>query len=208
MRSMFAIFTNSGRANYGIGRPRVTFAGRFGIVVIAMAVGGMGVGNVYSQMVANAESDSVPNTAPAVVTDGDDASTDSSNTKPPPQTIGLSPNGMYDLPTLVNPQPIAGFASNSSIAPGEHAQTAAQAAPIDRVPVKLNERTPIAKKKSAAAVQVYALADGRQVTLRRPASINSKHADTAGFDPWGLRDLPWSGDRVHLARPGSFGAPF
>jgi hypothetical protein len=206
MRSMFAISTNSGRANYGIGRPRVTFAGRFGIVVIAMAVGGMGVRNVYSQMVANAESDSVPNTAPALVTDGDHATMDSSNTKRPPQTIGLSPNGMYDPPTLVNPQPIAGFASNSSIAPGEHAKATAEATPIDRFPVKLDERTPIAKKKSAAAVQVYALADGRQVTVRHPTRINSRYADAAGFDPLGFRDLP--GHRVRLARPGPFGAPF
>src|SRR5450631_674573 len=165
MRQMFAIWMNSGRVDYGIARPRLTFAGRFGIVVIATAVGGMGVCNVYSQMVANVESDSLPNTVPALVFEGDHAITGYSNTKPPPQTIG---GAEYDPSAVVNPQPVVGFLPNSSIT--KHAQAVAEATPIDRVPTKLDERPQIAKKRPASAAQVYQLTDGRQVTVRRPTS--------------------------------------
>ena len=55
MRSIFAIWSDNGRAEYGIMRPRLTSAGRLGIAITAFAVAGMGIGSIYSEMVANSE---------------------------------------------------------------------------------------------------------------------------------------------------------
>jgi hypothetical protein len=205
MRPIFAICLDDGRADYGITRPRLTFAGRFGIGIIVLAVGGMGVRNVYSQMVANSDSDSMANAVPASVIDEKHATTGSSTAKPQlqPQTIGLAPIGTTVPPAMAKPPLFAGSAPNSSITPGEHVQVAAEATPIDRIVAKLDEKPRVAKKKPVSAVQVYELPDGRQVTVRRPTK-----PDTAGFDPWGFRGAPWSERRVRMARPGPFGAPF
>jgi hypothetical protein len=61
MRSIFAIWSDSGRVDYGIAPPRLTGAMRRGIAVTAFAIVGvvatMAIRNVYSQMVGNYNSD-------------------------------------------------------------------------------------------------------------------------------------------------------
>jgi hypothetical protein len=97
----------------------------------------MGVRNVYSQLVASPNSDSVVNAVPAPVIDGDHATTDSFRAKPQgqPQTIGLGPIGATDLPAMAKSQPFAGPAPHFSITPGE--QAAAEVTPIDRTVAEL-----------------------------------------------------------------------
>ena len=133
MRPLFAIWLDDGRADYGVARARLAFAGQFGIGIIVLAVGGMGVRNFYSQLVASSNSDSVANAVPPALIDGDHATTDSFRAKPQgqPQTIGLAPSGATDLPTTAKSQPFAGPAPHFSTTPGEQ-KAAAEVTPIDR----------------------------------------------------------------------------
>ena len=77
---------------------------------------------------------------------------------------------------------------------------------------KLDQKPRAAKKKlarSAPAVQVYQLPDGRQVVVRRLTRNDTRHADGADFDPRdNFMNEPRSGRGVHVARPGLFETPF
>src|SRR5262252_2339675 len=53
MRSPFAIWSDDGRVDYGVERPKLPRAKRFGIAIVAFAVAGLGVWNAYSAIVAN-----------------------------------------------------------------------------------------------------------------------------------------------------------
>ena len=59
MRSIFAIWSNTGREDYGLRRPRLAPTGRLCVTLLAIAVAGIGVGNVYSEFDASSKSDSV-----------------------------------------------------------------------------------------------------------------------------------------------------
>jgi hypothetical protein len=197
MRPTFAIWLDDGQADYGIARPRLTFAGRAGIALVALAVAGMGVNNVYSQMAANSGpaqvSDRVANAAPAPLIEEGRATTGSATTRPRLQPIGLAPIGATDTRALAeplgDPRTFVGSAPNFPVAPEEHAPVAAELTPLDRTLAKPDEKPRVVKKKSAA-------------------KADSKHADTAGIGPWGFRDTPWSGRDVRTARRGPFGAAF
>jgi hypothetical protein len=210
MRPKFGIWLDTGRAEYGFARPRLTVAKRCGIAVVAVAVVGVAVRSVYSPMGANSQLDSLAATvaSPATGTDRVTASAPAVKPRTPPQTIGLAPIGTTDRSAMAEPQ----AAAEPAPAPAEHAQAAAEAAPVDLTPAKVDEsklEKPRAKKKvarSAPAVQVYEMPDGRQVVVRRPTRNDSRYADGAGSDPWGFR-VPRAGQRF-VARPGLFEAPF
>ena len=53
MRSPFTIWSDDGRVDYGVERPKFPRAKRFGVAVVAFAVVGLGVWNAYSAIVAN-----------------------------------------------------------------------------------------------------------------------------------------------------------
>jgi len=53
MRSPFTIWSDDGRVDYGVERPKFPRAKRFGVAVVAFAVAGLGVWNAYSAIVAN-----------------------------------------------------------------------------------------------------------------------------------------------------------
>jgi hypothetical protein len=58
--------------------------------------------------------------------------------------------------------------------------------------------------------QVYQLPDGRQVVVRSRTGNDIRQAYGAAFDPWGsnITNAPQFSRRIHVARPGFFGAPF
>jgi hypothetical protein len=77
--------------------------------------------------------------------------------------------------------------------------------------VRKPDQTPrVAKKKarSATAVQVYELPDGRHVTVRRATRNAYGYAAGSGFEPWDNSFASRANRRVHVARPGLFDGPF
>jgi hypothetical protein len=211
MRSIFAIWLDDGRVDYGITRPRLTGAGRLVVAALGLAVASVGVRSVYSQMVANADVGSfadlarIADAAPAPAIDVIGAVAVSTigtvAIKPPvvPQTDGFAPIGVTaritvpDSFTAAESRPIVGVSAQASAATPEMT-------PIDRPATdpdqgKLGEKSRVTKKKRARAPAVQEWPDGRQV--RGP------------FDPWsGFASAPRQGRRVQMARPGPFEAPF
>jgi hypothetical protein len=180
MRSIFAIWSDNGRVDYGAG-PRLTGAARLGIAVTAFAIVGivasMTIRIVYSQMVANYNSDrpdsvsqdstsrdspsrdladtnrDIANaTAAPAITPGRRPARSLAATKPRAQlrTIGLAPIGAPDRSTTAEPGPVAGPAAHPAITPVDRAQAAV---PSDRGVAKLeenkkpDEKSRVAKKK-------------------------------------------------------------
>jgi hypothetical protein len=207
MRPKFGMWLDAGRADYGIGQPRLARAKRWGIMVVALTVGVIAVRNAYWQMGANSELDSLAAAARTTAIDTGRAVAVAPAAKPrsPPQTIGLAPIGATDRSAIVEPPPVAGPA-----APAPGVQAAADVAGIDVTPAKVDEnkleKPRVAKKKaarSAPSMQIYEMPDGRQVWMRRPSRTDSRQAGGAGFDPWGFHEVPRSGQRF-VARPGLF----
>jgi hypothetical protein len=174
MRSIFAIWSDNGRVDYGsIARPRLTRAIRLGIATAAFAVAavvaGPSIRNVYSEMVANYSSDQSDSanhdlanqdlaatnrdivnaaSAPALKA-GRRSARLLTGTKPRAQlrTIGLAPIGAANRSTTTGPVPNAGSAANPVIAPVDHAQAAE---PSGRGVAKLEENKKLDEKSRVA----------------------------------------------------------
>jgi hypothetical protein len=140
------------------------------------------------------------------------------------RTIGFAPIGAPDRSTTAEPGPVAGTTTNPAIAPADRAQAAEPSdhgvaklgenvAKLEENKDKLDEKSRVTKKKHtrrASVVQVYQLPDGRQVVMRSRTGNDIRQAYGAAFDPWGnnFTNAPRFGGRIHVARPGFFGAPF
>ena len=71
MRPKFGIWLDTGRAEYRFSPRRLTRAKRWGVAILALAVGAIGVRSVYSQLGESSELDSLAATtsaAPAIDT--------------------------------------------------------------------------------------------------------------------------------------------
>jgi hypothetical protein len=188
---------------------------RLGVGVVALAMAGLGIRSLYSEISANSALD---NLASAVLTPANDAglaaATPPAKT-PQSRTIGFAPIGATDRVTLPDrfeaaaASPPAGPAANPAARHLDQAQAApaAEEAAIDRTPAKLEGKPHVAKKKPPRSVaSVYELPDGRQVTVRHPVRNAYGYAEGAGFDPWnnGAR----STRRDRWERPVPFASPF
>ena len=217
MRSIFAIWSDNGRVDYGITRPRLTGTMKLGIAIATFAavimVGGKGIRNVFSDIVASYNSDSTNQdlaesnrdvvTAPRAITAGQRQAR-SAKPRAQLQTIGLAPIGAPDRSAIAEAAPFAGSAANPVIASADQAQVAGPgdrgAAKLEENKNKPEEKSRVAKKKRtprASVAQVYQLPDGRQVVVRG-------RVGTADFGAWGNN----FDRRVHMARPWFFGSPF
>jgi hypothetical protein len=221
MRSIFAIWSDNGRLDYGIAPSRLGGAVRRGIAIVALAVTGMGIWNIYSETFVNyisslrdsANQDwadtnrDVVNAAAASATSvgRPPARSPAAKRRVQPSAIGLALLGAPDRSAIA--EPAAGSAANPAIAPADRPSQAAP--PSDRGVAKLEENKPeelkpdkksrVAKKRrthSAPAVQVYQLPDGRQVVVRG-------QANGVNLDLWGnsFANVTRSGRRVQAARP-------
>jgi hypothetical protein len=165
MRSIFAIWSNTSREDYGLRRPRLAPTGR--LCVTLLAVAGIGVGNVYSEFHASSKSDSVVDRVASIVRAG---RTSVPTTEPltKSQTVGLAPIGVADRftipdrPTTAESWPVASLAADSPTPrDAQAAPPTGEGTPIVRSP-KVDkkslgtERTPA---RNNPAFQVYDLPD-------------------------------------------------
>jgi hypothetical protein len=210
MRSIFSIWRDNGRMDYGIAPPSgLAPAGKFGMAVVALVVAGIGVRSLYSDMAANAELDSLAHAVPAAVVDAGRAMAGVS--RPQSLTVGSAPIGFVPLGAanrFTTPDkfvtPVSAVVADARMAPA-----AADAAPPEQAPAKLDQKSKVAKKKSAhraPAVQVYTLPDGRQVAVRRAVRNAYGYVDGGAFQAWdSFGSAPRQGRRAQSARPGPFG---
>jgi hypothetical protein len=214
MRSIFAIWSDNGRVDYGIARPRLTGGMKLGIAIAAFAamimVAGKGIRNAYLEIVASYNSDSANDladsnrdivTAPPAINAGHRQAR-AARPRAQLQTIGLAPIGAPDRSATPEPAPVA--TANPVIAPTDRAQAAAPpdngATKLEENKNKPEEKTRVVKKKRAhrtSVAQVYQLPDGRQVVMRG-------RVGGADFGSWGN----YYGRPIHMARPWFFGSPF
>ena len=223
MRSIFAIWSDNGRVDYGIARPRLTGGMKFGIAIAAFAavimVAGKGIRNAYLEIVAYYDSDWRDSanqdpadsnrdivTAPPAINAGHRQARVTAATRPRAQlqTIGLAPIGTPDRSVMAEPAPVAGATANPVIAATDRALAAAPpdngATKLEENKNKPEEKSQVAKKKRAhrtSVAQVYQLPDGRQVVMRG-------RVGGADFGSWGNN----YGRTIHVARPWFFGSPF
>ena len=219
MRSIFAIWSDNGRVDYGIARPRLTGGMKLGIAIAAFAavimVAGKGIRNAYLEIVASYNSDSANDladsnrdivTAPPAINAGHRQARVTAATRPRAQlqTIGLAPIGAPDRSAIAEPAPVAGATANPVIAATDRAPAAAPpdngATKLEENKNKPEEKSRVAKKKRAhrsSVAQVYQLPDGRQVVMRG-------RVGGADFGSWGNN----YGRGIHVARPWFFGSPF
>jgi hypothetical protein len=213
MRSIFSIWRDNGRLDYGIARPSgLAPAGKIGMAVVVLAVAAIGVRGVYSAMTANDELDTMAQAVPAPVIDAGRAVADPPATKPRPQTVGSAPIGFVPIGganPITTPDtfttPASPAVADSRTAP----QAAAEAAPPEQAPAKPDAKPHVAKKKfahRAPAVQVYELPDGRQVTVRRSVRTAYGYAEDRGFQSWdSFGAAPRQGRRSRFFQWGTFG---
>jgi len=202
MRSIFAIWSDNGRVDYGIARPRLTGGMKLGIAIAAFAavimVAGKGIRNAYLEIVAYYDSDWSANqdpadsnrdivTAPPAINAGHRQARVTAATRPRAQlqTIGLAPIGAPDRSAIAEPAPVAGATANPVIAATDRAPAAAPpdngATKLEENKNKPEEKSRVAKKKRAhrsSVAQVYQLPDGRQVVMRG-------RVGGADFGSWG-----------------------
>jgi hypothetical protein len=205
MRSIFA--SDKARVDYGLAHPRLTRAGRLCVALLALAIAGIGVGNVNSEIGASSEPGSVVDRVAPIFGIG---RTSVPATKPP-QTVGFAPIGVADrfmaTDRFTTAESWPGAAADSAI-PRQAQTTPAGgevSTPIDRTP-KLDEKSQVAKKKPVRS----ASADGRHGhgVGASPHQKRRRQAESADFVPWDIfMSVPRPGRRVHIARPGPFGAP-
>jgi hypothetical protein len=176
MRSIFAIWSDNGRVDYGIARPRLTRAMWLGIAIttfpIVAMVAGVLIRNAYSEMVANYNSDRRDSASQDSVsrdaTSRDLAGTNRDNVTAAPainpgrrparslaatkaraqlRTIGLAPIGAPNRSTTAELEPV-GSPAHAAIAPVDRAQAAV---PSDRGVAKLEEDKNKLDEKSRVA---------------------------------------------------------
>lgn len=183
MRSIFAIWSDNGRIDYGTVRPsRLAGARRFGVAMVAVAVAGVGVWNAYSAVVAkptvgdNSDvRDDVRDSANRNSTNRDSANRDPADAnrdvadvanaasgRPTPRSVAMKRRAQLRTIGLA---PI-GAPNRSTIAePGSVAGSVANAAiapvdraqaagPSDRSVAKLEEKSRVAKKKQTRRTSV------------------------------------------------------
>jgi hypothetical protein len=210
MRSIFSIWRDNGRVDYGISPPSgLAPAGKLGLAAVALLVAGIGVRGVYSGIVADDGLDRLAHAVPAAAIDAGRAiaGISESRPRPQPQTIGAAPIG-FAADRMMTPDRSATPVS-PAVADARTVMAAADAAPLERPPAKPEEKSKGAKKKSvhrAPAVQVYELPDGRQVAVRRAVGTAYGYAENRGFQPWdSFGSVARQGRRAQFAQPGPFG---
>jgi hypothetical protein len=210
MRSIFSIWRDNGRMDYGIAPPGgLAPAGKLGLAAVALLVVGIGVRAVYSGIGADDGLDSLAHAVPAAAIDAGRAIAGISESKPRPrpQTIGATPIG-FAADRMMRPDRSATPAS-PAVADARTVMAAADVAPPEQAPAKPEEKSKVAKKKSARrapAVQAYTLPDGRQVAVRGAVGSAYGYVENRGFQPWdSFGGVPRQGRRAQFAQPGPFG---
>jgi len=210
MRSIFSIWRDNGRMDYGIAPPAgLSPVGKFGLAAVVLVVAGIGVRSVYSGMAADDGLDSLAHAVPAAAIDAGRAIAGISESKPrpQPQTIGAAPIGFAaDRITRPDRSPTPAL---PAMADARTVMEAADTSRSEQVPAKAEEKSKGTKKKSAhraPAVQVYTLPDGRQVAVRSAVRNAYGYVNTGAFQPWdSFGNVPRQGRRAQSARPAPFG---
>jgi hypothetical protein len=205
MRSIFSIWRDNGRLDYGIARPSgLAPAGKIGMAVVLLAVGAIGVRGVYAVMTANDRLDTlaqaVPTAQPVLAAEPATPVIEARRASPStwkarPQTVGSAPISFVPLgganpvaPPDPSPTPASHVVADSRPAP----QPAADAAPPEQAKPdakSADAKSHFAKKKlktahHAPAAQVYQLPDGRQVAVRGSVRTAYGYAQNSGFQSW------------------------
>jgi hypothetical protein len=223
MRSIFSIWRDNGRFDYGIARPSgLTPVGKIGMAVVLLAVGAIGVRGVYAVMTANDRLDAlaaaVPTTqavpeAATPVIEVARAVRSPSTWKARPQTVGSAPISFVPLgganpvtPPDPSPTPASHVVADARPSP----QQSADASPEQAKPEQAKSpegKIHVARRKvahRAPAAQVYQLPDGRQVTVRGSVRTAYGYAQDRGFQSWGSFGSPRQERRSQFFRSGSW----
>jgi hypothetical protein len=216
MRSIFSIWRDNGRLDYGIARPSgLAPAGKIGMAVVVLAVGAIGVRGVYAVMTANDRLDGLAQAAAPPVIEAGRALSGLSTSRPRPQTVGSAPIGFVPLGganPVIAPDTFPTPASHAVADARSARQPAEDAAPPEPAAAKPDAKRHAKKKLAhrAPAVQVYELPDGRQVAVRRSVRTAYGYAGDrgfqSGFQSWGnFAGVSRQGRRSQYARSEPFG---
>jgi hypothetical protein len=211
MRSIFSIWRDNGRMDYGIAPSgELAPAGKVGLAAVALLVVGIAVRGLYSGMAADDGLNSLTHAVPAAAIDAGRtiAGISESKSRPQPQTIGAAPIGFATTRFATPDRPPA--PASPAVADARTVMAAADAVPPELAPAKVEEKPKVAKKKKSAhhapATQVYTLPDGRQVAVQGAVRNAYGYVENRGFQPWdSFGGAPRQGRRAKLAQPGPFG---
>jgi hypothetical protein len=234
MRSMFAIWSDNGRIDYGVAPRRPPHMRRLAVAAVVFAIAGMGLRTVYSEIVAKvhdspgvsdlAGSDSskrdpasrdlaseirrVADAAPAPVNDSGRPRAFTTKRRMLSKTIGRIPIGSLGQSTIAEPQPFASPAGSPAVASAGQSAIPA-AGPADGGPPKLaenklREKPRAAKRRSVRSAPVFQVYESPD---GRPVVMRRQgRNDAAASDPWNnnFTNGPRFGRRIHVARPAFF----
>lgn len=212
MRSIFAIWSDNGRIDYGVSRPRLPRVRRLAIATAVFLVAGIGLSTVYSAIVTNSKMHDGPSVNGSANADSSkrdaaysDANRDSANENrhvadaaPAPRpraittkrrmlskTIGLVPIGSLAQSTIAESPPSAGSAANPPVASADVSARATTEL-TDREPPKLVENKLRDKAHVAKKKSVRSASALRAHGLadgRQVVMRRPPRNDAAAFDP-------------------------
>jgi hypothetical protein len=199
MRPKLALWSDRGRPDYSVlARPKSSFAARFAVSLVALAVAAVGIGSVYSEVIpGDSPSDTLTAGTAAVTTGsragGGEFELASIRPRAPLQSIGLTPIGSVGGPAIADNTVAAHTAAPSRPMPASTETTATAGEPqrVAEAPApKQDEKQRATKKKyarNAPPAQLYQLPDGRVVSTRqaRRSTRDSRYADRGDFQAWG-----------------------
>lgn len=159
MRSIFAIWSDNGRIDYGVAPRRLPYVRQLAIATVVFLIAGVGLRTVYSEIVANSKAHNGPSVPDAANTDSSKrdsayltgsagensraADTGMAPMSAPPRarsvitkrrmlskTVGLVPIGARGESVITEPRPFAGSAAGPAVASRDQSAGAA-AEPMD-----------------------------------------------------------------------------